>query len=224
MVELILASQSPRRQELIQLVGFPYRSMTADVDESSIKHPDPAVNVVQTAQLKARTIIGRVGSGKTTGNRTLVVAADTTVALDSETMGKPAGSGEARQMLYALRDRTHEVHTGFVITDLAHKREVGGVHTAVVTMRDYSDQEVEAYVASGDPLDKAGAYAIQHTTFRPVARLDGCYLGVMGLSVCHLLQCLTDLEVATAADLTALEQAHQGYPCPIYQEVLATLG
>ena len=224
MIKLILASQSPRRQALIQLVGYPYRSMAADVDEGSIMHPDPAVNVVQTAQLKARTIARQVHGDTAAGNHTLLVAADTTVALGSQMLGKPAGSASALQMLYALRDRTHEVHTGLVVADLADRREVGGTHTAVVTMRDYSQQEVEAYVASGDPLDKAGAYAIQQPTFRPVARLDGCYLGVMGLSVCHLLQCLIDLDVPVVADLTALEQAHQGYPCPIYKDVLAKLG
>lgn len=223
-VELILASQSPRRQALIQLVGYPYWSMVAGVDESSVTHPDPAVNVVETAQLKARTIAGRAGNDKTAGNRTLIVAADTTVALDGTMLGKPADPAEARQMLQALRDRTHEVHTGLVVVDLAGKRDVSGVHTAVVTMRDYSEREVEAYVASGDPLDKAGAYAIQHPTFRPVARLDGCYLGVMGLSVCHLLQCLIELDVPVAADLAALEQAHQGYPCPICEDVLAKVG
>jgi len=224
MVELILASQSPRRQALIQLVGYPYQSIAADVDEGSITHPDPAVNVVQTAQLKARTIARQVRGDAAAGNRTLLVAADTTVALDGTMLGKPVDPAEAQQMLQALRDRTHEVHTGLVVVDLADKRKVGGTHTAVVTMRDYSDREIEAYVASGDPLDKAGAYAIQHPTFRPVARLDGCYLGVMGLSLCHLLGCLIELDVPLAVDLTALEQAHQGFACLVYQDVVAKVG
>ena len=223
MVKIILASQSPRRQALIQLVGYSYRTIAANVDESSVTHPDPAVNVVETARLKARTIAGQTGNGKAAGHDTLVVAADTTVALDGNMLGKPVDAAAARQMLQALRQRTHQVHTGLVVVDLAGKRDVSGVHTAVVTIRDYSEQEVKAYVASGDPLDKAGAYAIQHPTFRPVARLDGCYLGVMGLSVCHLLHCLIELDVPVAADLTDLQQAHQGYPCPIYEDVLAKL-
>lgn len=221
MIHLILASQSPRRQQLIKLTGYPYHCIAAGVDEESVTHPDPAVNVVQTAQLKARTITGQVSRNELLADHKLLVAADTTVALAGTMLGKPASPAEARQMLRELRGRTHEVHTGLVVVDLANKRQVGGVHTAIVAMRNYSDQEIEAYVASGDPLDKAGAYAIQHPGFRPVAHLEGCYLGVVGLSVCHLLQCLIELEVPLAADFTALHQAHQGYTCPLYESIVS---
>ena len=92
---------------------------------------------------------------------------------------------------------------------------ITAVHSAAVHMRNYTDDEIAAYIASGDPMDKAGAYAIQNDAFRPVARLDGCYLSVMGLSICQLLQEMQALGIEIKADLTAVAEVHRGYPCPI---------
>ncbi|MCP4423571.1 MAG: septum formation protein Maf [Chloroflexi bacterium] len=211
-MELLLASQSPRRRELIKLLGYPFQAISADVDESLATNPDPALNVVETAQLKAAAIAERM-RGQPEYEEAVIVAADTTVALDGRMLGKPADAAEARQMLSALRNRSHEVHTGAMLLELATGRAVSGTHTAIVTMRDYSDAEIETYVATGDPLDKAGAYAIQHPAFRPAAHLDGCFTGVMGLSVCHLLQLFHQLDAPMKADLTAVLRAHQQYPC-----------
>ncbi len=217
-MEIILASQSPRRRELIGLLGYPFRTLSADVDESLATDADPAVNVVETARLKAAEILRRL-NGEPGYENSVLVAADTTVALDGRMLGKPANAAEAWRMLTALRNRTHEVHTGVVAVHLGCGDEVSGVNTAVVAMRDYSDAEIAAYIASGDPLDKAGAYAIQHPGFRPVAWLDGCFTGVMGLSVCHLLQLLTQLGLPVKADLTAVYHAHQQYPCALYEKI-----
>ncbi len=212
--QLILASQSPRRRQLIQLLGFPVQLVTADVDERSITEPDPALNVVKTAELKARTIQNHLLNGLwQPGTRSILVAADTTVALEGQQLGKPADPDEAWQMLAALRGCTHEVHTGLFLIDLSTGQETQGVQTTTVTMRRYSDAEIAAYVATGDPMDKAGAYAIQHPVFSPVAQLQGCYLGVVGLSLCHLLQLLQLWGIT--ADKTAVLQAHQGYPCEV---------
>ncbi|MCB9422699.1 MAG: septum formation protein Maf [Ardenticatenaceae bacterium] len=219
MVELVLASQSPRRRELITLLGYPVRAVSADVDESLVDEPDPAVNVVGTARLKAVKIAKQWQRLNVDGG-VVVVAADTTVALGDEMLGKPIDAADARRMLRSLRGRPHKVHTGVVLMALDSGREVSGVNTAVVTMRDYSDAEIEAYVASGNPMDKAGAYAIQHPTFRPVARLDGCFTGVMGLSVCHLLQLFAQLGLAMQADLTAVAAAHQHFSCQLLDEII----
>ena len=219
-MHLILASQSPRRQELIQLAGFPVEVQVADVDERSVTHPDPAVNVVETAVLKAITIAQR----HTVPQQALIVAADTTVALDQQMLGKPIDAREAFEMLAALRNRQHEVHTGMVVLDLRSGEMVKRVNTAVVTMRNYANAEIHAYIASGDPLDKAGAYGIQHPTFRPVAALSGCYTAVMGLSICELVRTLDDLGLPRRADLTAVHATHhlanQDYPCPIFNQLL----
>lgn len=213
-IELILASQSPRRRELIQLAGFPVLLMSADVDERSITHPDPMVNVVQTAELKAHTILSHITPSA--DFRQIIVAADTTVALNGRMLGKPADEAEAWQMLADLRGRTHQVHTGLTLLDVNSGQQVSGVNTAVVTMRPYTDEEIAAYIATGDPMDKAGAYAVQHPIFRPVAHLEGCYLCVVGLSVCHLVQTLCSLGVSFAGVETAVFQAHQGFPCSLF--------
>ena len=140
-----------------------------------------------------------------------MIAADTTVALDGIIFGKPATPAEAREMLVALRGRPHEVHTAVCVVDPDLGREAASVHTATVTMRNYSDAEIDHYIATGDPFDKAGGYAIQHAAFRPVAALSGCYLGVMGLSLCDLIPLLRDLDIPDRFDPAALVDAHHGY-------------
>lgn len=218
MKKLFLASQSPRRRELIGLLGYPFQVISTHVDERLVADPDPAVNVVGTARLKAVSFAGQLKQNDHQENG-VIVAADTIVALDGQMLGKPVDTADAHRMLAALRGRSHEVHTGVTLLDLGSGREVSGVHTAVVTMREYSDAEILRYIASGDPMDKAGAYAIQHPEFRPVAHLIGCFTGVMGLSVCHLLQLLPQLGLPLLADLTAVLQAHQQYPCPLFSEI-----
>ncbi|MBK7897271.1 MAG: Maf family protein [Candidatus Promineifilaceae bacterium] len=215
MIELILASQSPRRRELLQLLGLPFRILVANADEDSITHPDPAANVIQTAQLKANVIAQQL-TGTHVAPGTVVLAADTTVAFGQEMLNKPADETAAYHMLTKLRDTQHEVHTGFVLLDLATGREWQGVSTAVVTMRPYSDAEIDAYIASGDPFDKAGGYAIQHPQFKPVIHLQGCYCNVMGLPVCDLIVALRQFLGIPLQDVdfTAVTHAHFHYPCP----------
>lgn len=216
MTRFVLASQSPRRRELLSLCGYPFQVIVAAVDEASVDHPDPAENSLQTAQLKAQAVIDRLLNKET--ERVIIVAADTIVSLDGHMLGKPADAAEATYMLKGLRDRDHKVHTGMILVDLETGKEATAVHTASVFMRSYTDHEIESYVASGDAMDKAGAYAIQHPQFRPVTTLDGCYLGVMGLSVCQLLQLLHQLDVPTLADLRSLAEAHEHYPCPLLRQ------
>lgn len=189
MVNLILASASPRRQELIRLLGHPTVVRAPAVDEESIVDPDPARNVVETARLKAEAV------AKTVTDGAVIVAADTTVALGEQMLGKPADSDAARLILQRLRGRTHQVHTGIVVLALPDRRVTTAVSSTDVTMRDYSDAEIETYVESGDALDKAGAYAIQNSAFRPVEALSGCFTGVMGLSLCRLSQALRALDI-----------------------------
>lgn len=201
MIRLILASASPRRQALIHLLGYPVEVRVADVDELSVTDPDPARNVVETARLKAEAVAATVtGAG-------VIIAADTEVALDGQLLGKPAGAADATRMLQQLRNRTHQVHTGIVVCRLPDGKMATTVSTTDVTMRDYTDAEIAAYVASGDALDKAGAYAIQSASFRPVARLDGCYTGVVGFSLCRLSQALQAIGVRVSLDVADHETA-----------------
>jgi septum formation protein len=213
-MELILASASPRRKELIPFLGLPWRVMVAQVDEESVSHPDPAQDVIQTARLKAADVLARAPAGA------IVVAADTTVVLDGRRLNKPSGPDEAREMLLQLRGRTHQVHTGIVVVEVDSGRWLTDVATVDVPMRDYSLAEVNRYVASGDPLDKAGAYAIQHTEFRPVSGLSGCYAAVVGLPLCHLARALAELGVQPPGDVASLCQTHHEYRCPIFRQIL----
>jgi len=212
--ELILASASPRRQELIQLLGLPYQIITANVDESSVHDSDPAVDVVETARIKAQAIAAAAPS------KAVLIAADTTVVLERRRLNKPENAGEARQMLVMLRGRIHQVYTGIVVTNLASGHSVSDVAIIDVPMRAYSDTEIAAYVATGDPFDKAGAYAIQNPDFQPVAGLSGCFAGVVGLPLCHLVRSLNKVGLSTPVDIAAACQAFHRYDCPIYQSIL----
>lgn len=223
----ILASQSPRRRQLLGLIDYPFEIMVADANEEQITDADPALNAVRTAQLKAETILARLDA--TNYADAIIIAADTTVSLDQQMLNKPADAAEARSMLLTLRDRTHRVHTGLALARPAWNNATAvyttnGVHSAAVKMRAYTDAEIITYIGTGDPFDKAGAYAIQHPKFRPVAALEGCFLGVMGLSICHLIQLLTAFDVAMRVDWRSLAQAHQGYECPLYATIAQKFG
>jgi predicted house-cleaning NTP pyrophosphatase (Maf/HAM1 superfamily) len=129
------------------------------------------------------------------------------VLLDGEMLNKPGDADEARQMLRKLRGRTHEVQS--VIVFRRGDDEMIDVVTSAVVMRDYSDDEIEAYIASGDPFDKAGSYAVQHEIFQPVQEIRGCPLNVIGLSLCHVCAHLPELP-----DCAPVCAAYFGKPCP----------
>lgn len=207
-IRFILASQSPRRRRLLGLLNYPFDVLIADVDEDLHLACPPAEYVLRTARQKAEAVARDLPVSSP--SRRIIIAADTTVALEGEILGKPAGAAEAWSMLLKLRDRDHDVHTAVVVSDVAGGRELTSVHTSVVTMRAYADGEIAAYIATGDPFDKAGAYAVQHPVFRPVARLSGCFLGVMGLSLCDLIPLLRQLDIPDRFDPVALVDAHQG--------------
>jgi MAF protein len=144
----------------------------------------------------------------------LVITADTTVLLNGEILGKPRDKAHARQLLLALRGRWHHVITGIAVS-----RKIDGQHriqaTSCITpvlMRNYSAAEIDAYIASGDPMDKAGAYGIQHADFQPTRYIDGCYFNVVGLPLCVLVDVLADFNVYPV--LTGQRQNGQEIACP----------
>jgi septum formation protein len=153
-------------------LGVEFEVQTADVDETPLADECPGSTVERLSRLKAATVaVAHPGS--------VVLAADTVVVLDDKILGKPSDTGEARTMLVALRGRTHLVHTA--VTVGCDGRFLTETSTSRVTMRAYSPQQLDVYLATGDPLDKAGAYAIQHPEFAPVKRWEGCYTSIMGL-------------------------------------------
>lgn len=213
-MKLILASTSPRRRELIRLFGAEWEILGADVDETSVDDLDPAVNVLETARLKAETV------ARMAVTQSIIVAADTTVVLDGQILNKPADHEDARRMLRRLRGRTHFVHTGLVAINKATAQTASDLATIEVPMRDYSEAEIDAYVATGNPLDKAGAYAIQNNDFDPVSKMTGCYSGVMGLPLCHLARTLRLVGVTFPVDIAAACQEYHQYDCPVYARIL----
>jgi MAF protein len=216
-MKFILASASPRRKTLIQLLGISWDIWAADVDESSVSHNNPAVDVIETARIKVQAVAGEAPQNS------LIVGADTTVALDQQRLNKPRDTTDAVQMLKQLRGRVHQVYTGIVVINNLTKQQITDVATVDVPMRNYTNAEVEKYVASGDPMDKAGAYAIQDTDFRPVVGLEGCYAGVMGLPLCHLSRALHLLGVDIPADVALVCQAEHHYDCPIHEMILGPI-
>ena len=193
---LVLGSASPRRHALLTELGIRFEVHTVDVDEDQVDDPDPARNVIERAKLKANALLDRFGG------EALILTADTTIAFQGQLLNKPHDPGEARSMLFALRQAPHQVYTGMVLVDLKQTMHPL-VNATDITMRRYSDKEVEAYIESGDPMDKAGAYAIQHPDFRPVERLAGCYSGVMGLSLCDLISLFNQIDCPLTPGRTA---------------------
>src|SRR5258705_11307424 len=147
---LILASQSARRRELMNLLGLPFETLACDIDETPLLDEPPIDYVRRLSIEKAQTAATRLDSD------TLITACDTTVADGAAILGKPAHAAEARAMFIQLRGRTHVVHTAITMVDTAGGKSITQVATSPVVMRDYTDAEIEAYVASGDPFDKAG--------------------------------------------------------------------
>jgi len=196
--KVILASNSPRRLKFFHHLGIPFHPESADIDESPAPNEPPVELVTRLALAKSLTVAARHTSGAAQQDPVpphdiLVFGADTVVAIEGQLLGKPADTDEARTMLVRLRARTHQVHTALALAlvsggELKCQRCL--LNTTTVKMRDYSDDEIAAYLATGDPMDKAGAYAIQHPQFRPVQSLLGCPAGVMGLPVADLLSLL----------------------------------
>jgi len=181
-VSLVLASASPRRRELLAALGVSFEVDPAGVDESSAE-AGPARLAETLALAKARAVAARRPAD-------IVLGCDTVVALDGRLLGKPADAAEARAMLRALRGRAHEVVTGVAAVCAARGIEAVAHQRTVVVMRAYTDAECEAFIARGEPFDKAGGYAIQDVEFHPVERIDGCACGVMGLPLWTLRRLL----------------------------------
>jgi septum formation protein len=186
----------------------------ADVDESLLPGEAPGDYVLRLAEAKARACAASAHADLT------ILAADTAVVDGDEVLGKPKDMAEAALMLGRLRGHTHQVYTGIAILRLSDKNLITDLCVTAVPMRVYRDDEIGAYVASGDPLDKAGAYAIQHPGFHPVESLAGCYASVMGLPLCHLTRSLRKLDIVPATDIAAECQSALEYACPIFAGVL----
>jgi MAF protein len=212
---LILASNSPRRRQLLALGGWTFDVRVADINESVRADESPRDYVARLAREKVCAIAARFLSAG------VVVGADTTVVIDGEILGKPAHADEARAMLTRLRGRVHQVYTGIAALRVKDGKLFSEVVVTDVPMRAYSDEEIERYIQSGDPMDKAGAYGIQNPDFQPVKNMAGCYASVMGLPLCSLARLLARLGLPPQTEVAGNCQATLAYHCrsPLRLEV-----
>jgi septum formation protein len=211
---LILASQSPRRRELLGWLGFPFETFDGSNDESPLPGEDACNHVLRIAEAKAR------GAAKILDGDSIVISADTVVVDRGEILGKPADAAHAEQILQRLNGHDHFVDTGFIFYNLSDRGMMKGFCESRVHMRSITGNEIKTYVLSGDPLDKAGAYAIQNREFNPVPEFSGCLTNVMGLPLCHLKRTFLEQGIDLPVDLTRTCRENLGYNCRISARIL----
>jgi len=192
---LILASHSPRRREILAQAGIPFLVQPADLREEQVSGEDAASHVRRLARLKAEAVRGGPGD--------LVLGADTVVAVDDEILGKPVNAAQATEMLRRLSGREHRVVTGICL--IAPSGTVVDAQTTQVRFVPLSEQEIAGYVASGEPMDKAGAYAIQGLASKFIDRVEGCYFNVVGLPVALVYKHWKALTAAAGTTVGAAE-------------------
>ncbi|MEK6744793.1 MAG: Maf family protein [Nitrospirota bacterium] len=186
--KIILASNSPRRKELMTQIGLTFTVAPADADESILPGESPEAYAVRVALDKARIAAERAGEG-------IVIAADTIVVVGDSILGKPADARDAEGMLALLSGKEHRVVTALAVMDAATARMVTRTSVTKVWFRDLTEREITAYVATGEPLDKAGAYGIQERGALLVDRIEGCYSNVVGLPLSLLGEMLREFGV-----------------------------
>lgn len=189
-MRLILASASPRRAEILRDAGIAFEACAVQVEESRLAGEAPEAMVARIAESKTRAAAARLSE---LSEPAIVVGADTTVVLGDESFGKPRNVADARRMLTALSGNTHRVLTGVCAMHIRGGAARTAVESTSVTFAALTREEIEAYAASGEPLDKAGAYAIQGFAGRWIPRIEGCYFNVVGLPLPRLCAMLREL-------------------------------
>src|ERR1700688_4456282 len=189
-MNLILASSSPRRAEILRNAGIAFEIRPTQIDETALPGEAAHAMVARLAEAKARATAAQIDAGL---RECIVVGADTTVELDGEILGKPRDSAHAREMLVKLSGRTHHVLTGLFLLRLPGTATHAAVENSAVTFAPLGEKEINAYVVSGEPMGKAGAYAIQGLAGRYIPKIEGCYFNVVGLPLARLYALLREL-------------------------------
>jgi septum formation protein len=191
---LILASASPRRRELLIQAALNFTVESAELNEDRLLDEAAAAYVQRLAVEKAQAIWTRRREMDTPGDPLIVLGADTAVVSEGNVLGKPVNAADARRMLQLLSGRTHAVLTG--LAAVTRKGSISDVEITQVTFNVISDQEIANYIATGEPLDKAGAYAIQGYAARWIPRIEGCYFNVVGLPIARTIALLAEASEA----------------------------
>ena len=214
---IVLASESQRRREIIRALDAAVEIVPSGIDER------PAIPGEQAADYVGSIAADKAGAVSANGHsEALVIGADTSVVLEGKILGKPVDELEAREMLTALRGRSHRVVTGVTVS--RDGISASSVTSSDVAMREYSDDEIEMYIESGEPFDKAGGYAIQDGVFAPVSALTGCYLNVVGFPLCEVKRLIAEVgvDVKLKPEWRAPERCPSDCPVRVVSEVAVT--
>ena len=214
-VKFWLASNSPRRREMLSWAGWRLEIVASHTNEDVMQNESPQDYVLRIAKSKCSDI------DVAAQDDDMVIAADTIVVKDNCILGKPTDEQDAYRILLLLRGKTHQVMTALAIKRFGENTPRVDICCSDVCMREYSDEELWTYIKSGDPLDKAGAYAIQHAVFKPVVNFNGCFASVMGMPLCHLERNLRHLPNYLPTDWSRICQENLEYNCPITGRVMA---
>lgn len=188
MTKIILASTSPRRRKLLKKYVKNLQVIPPKISEDKIKEMDPRRRVLKAAVMKAESILNEVKEG-------IVIAADTIIELDGKAIGKPRNLKEAKEILLKLTGRKHKVVTGIIVIECKEKKRITAIVETEVYMKKLSEEEIEAYIKTGEPLGKAGAYAIQELGAVLIERINGCFYNVVGLPIPKLYEMLKKVNI-----------------------------
>jgi len=183
---IVLASGSPRRRDLVKMMGLKFELAVPEIREDLVPGAKPSSLVVELALAKALSLIGKFPNAA-------ILGADTVVVLDGKILGKPRDRSDARAMLRTLSGRTHTVYTGLALVDVPTGLRETCCEKSLVTMKKINNEEIDRYLATGEPMDKAGSYGIQGFGAVFIKHIDGCFFNVMGLPVGRLYDMLKDL-------------------------------
>lgn len=203
MTRLVLASASPRRAELMRQIELPFVALPSSFEEPSPTGESPERFVIDLALCKARSV-QRLLNARGEADEVIVIGADTVVCIGGDILGKPAGEVDAAHMLRRLSGERHQVYTGVALV-AAEGAERSACEVTQVKMGDISDADIAVYIASGEPLDKAGAYGIQGRAGRFIESIDGCYYNVVGLPLARLCALLNEMGYGVTAAIAANE-------------------
>jgi MAF protein len=219
MTEYILASKSPRRKKLLGNLIESFLVIDPDLQEDQDPGEQALEYVIRIAREKALAAGDMIPPELEKDG--IILAADTIVVDNDKILGKPLDSHDAARMLLELRGKTHRVDSGIAVYNLAQRTLKTNMVCSEVLMREYTDKEIEDYIASGDPFDKAGAYAIQNPSFNPAPTFRSCYANVMGLPLCHLSLLMKEVGGEYYPDVADRCQESINYQCPVYAGILS---
>ena len=212
MRKLILASNSPRRKELLALFGLPFTTSPSNTNEEKLDLETPEQYVIRMAYEKGRC--------KQLAPDEFALSADTIVELDGEVIGKPPDKADAIFILNKIRGKTHLVHTALSLHNSDPDEIMREICHTKVSMRNYSDEEIQTYLNQNNYLDKAGGYAIQDADFHPVERIEGCYSNVMGLPLCSLFRLFQQAGFGLDIKIAERCQGYNDNTCEVYPQIL----